>query len=122
LLKYLFIAIGFVSLGLGFLGIFVPLLPTTPFLLLSAVLFARSSKKLHSWLLNHKIFGKYIRNFLEEKTIPLRVKIYSISLLWTTILYAIFFVVEHTIWLQVLLLAVAVGVTIHILSYKTQKK
>lgn len=119
--KYLFFVVGIISLGLGIVGIFVPLLPTTPFLLLSAGLFARSSKKMHTWLLNHKIFGNYIRSFLEEKSIPLNVKICSVILLWFTILFSIFFVLEEKLWLQILLFAIAIGVTIHILHYKTRK-
>lgn len=119
--KYLFIIAGIISLGLGILGIFLPLLPTTPFILLSATLFARGSKKLYLWLLNHKIFGNYIRNFLQEKTIPLQIKICSVSLLWIMILFSAFFVVDDKIWLKVILVAIAIGVTIHILHYKTKK-
>jgi uncharacterized membrane protein YbaN (DUF454 family) len=78
-MEYLLIVLGIISLAVGILGIFLPLLPTTPFLLLSAFLFARSSEKLHSWLLNHKILGKYICDFLQDRTIPLRIKIISIS-------------------------------------------
>ncbi|MDR2626822.1 MAG: YbaN family protein, partial [Dysgonamonadaceae bacterium] len=63
-MKYVFISFGFLSLALGILGIFLPLLPTTPFLLLSAFLFARSSQRLYNWLLNHRILGNYIRVFL----------------------------------------------------------
>jgi uncharacterized membrane protein YbaN (DUF454 family) len=121
-MKYLLIVLGIISLGLGILGIFLPLLPTTPFLLLSAFLFARSSEKLHSRLLNHKILGKYIYNFLQDKSIPLRIKIISISMLWTTIICSIIFVANGKIWLQILLFAIAAGVTVHILSYKTKKK
>ncbi|MCL2039394.1 MAG: YbaN family protein [Bacteroidetes bacterium] len=121
MLKYLFVFIGIISLGLGILGIFLPLLPTTPFLLLSTILFARSSKKLHNWLINHKVFGNYIRNFIEEKSIPLKVKISSTLLLWFTILFSIFFVIEDKTWLQILLFAIAIGVTIHILHYKTKR-
>jgi uncharacterized membrane protein YbaN (DUF454 family) len=112
--------VGFISLALGILGIFLPLLPTTPFLLLSAALFARSSPRFYHLLLNHKVLGSYIRNFLIEKTIPLRIKILSISLLWLTILGSLFFVVEKT-WLQVLLAVIALAVTIHILSFKTAR-
>ena len=119
--KYLFIFIGIISLVLGFLGIFIPLLPTTPFLLLSAMLFARSSKKLYNWLINHKVFGGYIRSFLEEKSIPLKIKISSTFLLWATILFSIFFVIEDKILLQILLFAISIGITIHILHYKTKK-
>jgi Uncharacterized protein conserved in bacteria len=120
-MKYVLTALGIISLGLGILGIFLPLLPTTPFLLLSAILFSRSSKRLHVWLLNHKVFGKYISDFQEHKTIPLRVKIYSTTLLWLTILCSVIFVVNEKLWLQILLIAIATGVTIHILSYKTKK-
>jgi uncharacterized membrane protein YbaN (DUF454 family) len=119
-MKYIFVFLGIISLGLGVLGIFLPILPTTPFLLLSAFLFARSSQRLHAWLLNHKILGKYIRNFLQEKAIPLHIKIYSISVLWLTIICSITFAASGKLWLQILLAAVAVGVTIHILSYKTK--
>jgi uncharacterized membrane protein YbaN (DUF454 family) len=120
-MKYLLIVLGIISLGLGILGIFLPLLPTTPFLLLSAFLFAHSSEKLHSWLLNHKILGKYIHDFLQDRTIPLRIKIISISMLWATIICSIIFVANGKLWLQILLFAIAAGVTVHILSYKTKK-
>ena len=122
MIKYLLAFTGIISLGLGIFGIFIPLLPTTPFLLLSAALFARSSKKLHNWLLGHRVFGNYISSFLEEKSIPMRIKIISISLLWISILFAAFFVVNNKICLQVLLFAIAIGVTIHILHYQTTKK
>jgi uncharacterized membrane protein YbaN (DUF454 family) len=120
-MKYLLIVLGIISLVAGILGIFLPLLPTTPFLLLSVFLFARSSEKLHSWLLNHKILGKYICDFLQDRTISLRIKIISISMLWSTIICSIIFVANGKLWLQILLFAIAAGVTVHILSYKTKK-
>lgn len=116
----LYVILGSVSLALGILGIFLPLLPTTPFLLLTATLYFKSSPRLYGWLINHKQFGPYIRNFRENRAIPLRVKIFSVSLLWLTILYSAFFVVPH-IWLKVVLIVVAAGVTRHILSFKTLK-
>jgi uncharacterized membrane protein YbaN (DUF454 family) len=120
-MKFLLVIIGIASLCLGILGIFLPILPTTPFLLLSAMLFARSSERLYKWLLYHKILGKYIRDFLQEKAISLRIKIFSISVMWMAMLYAIFFVAGSMLWLQILLFVVAAGITIHILSYKTKK-
>ena len=118
--KIILTIIGLITLGLGIAGIFVPVLPTTPFLLLSATLFLKSNRKLYDWLMNHPKLGPYISNFLEHKAIPLRVKILSISILWITLLYCTFFVTEK--WpLQVLFITIAVGVTIHILSYKTLK-
>ena len=121
-MKTLFVLLGAVSLLLGLVGIFVPLLPTTPFLLLAAALWVRSSPKLYVWLLSHRRLGPYIRNFRENRAIPLRAKILSVTLLWATLLYCIFFVVEEWWWAQLALLAVAVGVTWHILSFATLRK
>ncbi|MDR0371553.1 MAG: YbaN family protein [Prevotellaceae bacterium] len=118
-MKILLSIIGLVSLGVGLLGIFLPLLPTTPFLLLSATLFAKSSDRLYNWLITHKAFGECIRNFRENKTIPLRVKIISIGMMWTVMLCSIFLVLGGRLWLQAMLFVIAVGVTVHILSYKT---
>lgn len=120
--KTLFVVLGALSLLLGLVGIFVPLLPTTPFLLLAAALWVRSSPRLYAWLLAHRRLGPYIRNFRENRAIPLRAKIYSVTLLWATLLYCIFFVVEEWWWAQLALLAVAVGVTWHILSFATLRK
>lgn len=91
--KIIFRILGFTSLILGIIGIALPILPTTPFLLLSSFLFLKSSEKLYNWLLNNKILGQYIKDFQIEKSIPLKVKISSISLLWLTIsTSAIFFI------------------------------
>ncbi|MEL5893146.1 YbaN family protein [Bacteroides sp. GD17] len=117
-MKIICIIVGTVSLALGIIGIFVPLLPTTPFLLLTAALYFRGSPRLYQWLLNHKYFGTYIRNFRENKAIPLRAKVISLLLMWGTMLYCIFFLIPLT-WIKVLLLLVAAGVTWHILSFKT---
>lgn len=107
-----------VCVFLGVLGVFLPLLPTTPFLLLAAYLFSRSSERFYNWLMNHRIVGNYIRNYREKKGISLKVKISSLSLLWVTILYSAFFVVG-LLWVKILLLLIAAAVSIHILSFKT---
>lgn len=120
-MKTICILLGTLSLALGILGIFLPLLPTTPFLLLTAALYFKGSPRLYKWLLNHKYFGTYIRNFRENKAIPLRAKIVSLLLMWGTMLYCIFFLIP-LIWVKVILFLVAVGVTYHILSFKTLKK
>ena len=117
----IFLAIlGCAALALGVVGIFVPLLPTTPFLLLAAALWVRSSPRLYEWLLAHRCFGEYIRNFRENKAIPLRAKIISLVLMWGTMLYCIFFLIPF-IWVKILLGLIAAGVTYHILSFKTLK-
>ena len=120
-MKTICIILGTISLGLGILGIFLPLLPTTPFLLLTAALYFKGSPRLYQWLLNHKYFGTYIRNFRENKAIPLRAKIISLLLMWGTMLYCIFFLIP-SVWVKILLFLIAAGVTYHILSFKTLKK
>jgi len=121
LIRWVLIAAGTIFLGLGILGIFLPILPTTPFLLLAAACYARSSKRFYNWLINNKWFGSYIKNYQEGKGVPLKVKVYTISLLWITILFSAFFIV-HILWLKVLLILIAVGVTIHVLTIKTYKQ
>ena len=118
-MKIIFLVLGITSLTLGLIGVVLPLLPTTPFVLLSAYLFARSSPKLHNWLLNNSMFGKYIRDYRNEKAIPLKVKIISVSMLWGTILYSMFFLINDKWYLQLLLLTIATVVSFHILSLKT---
>lgn len=113
---------GVVSLMLGVVGIFLPLLPTTPLLLLSAWCFVRSSQRLYDWLMHHPRLGEYIRNFHEYRAIPLRVKIISVTLVWLTLGYCVVAVVDEWWWAQVGLLLLAAAISWHILSYATLKK
>jgi len=113
-----FIILGHVFTGLGAAGIFLPLLPTTPFLLLAAACYAKGSKKFYDRLMNHRVLGGYIKNYRKKRGIKLKVKIYVLVLLWATIGISAFFIVKF-LWVKILLLAIAGGVTIHILSFKT---
>lgn len=79
--RWLWIAFGGVAVGLAIIGAVLPLLPTTPFLLVAAFAFARSSPRLHAWLLGHKRFGPLIRNWQEHGAISRRTKIISLSLM-----------------------------------------
>ena len=117
--KAIFNILGFFFVGLGIIGIFVPLLPTTIFLIIAAYFFAKSSEKYYNWLITNKYFGKFIKDYREGKGVPLKAKTISITILWTTILYSIFFVVTE-IWLKILLIVVAIGVSWHLLSLKTR--
>ena len=119
-MKYLLIFLGSLSLALGVIGIILPVLPTTPFLLLAAALYIRSSEKLYQWLINQKYLGTYIRNFREHKAIPLHAKIISISMIWITLTYCAITVSEE-IWVKALFLILATAITWHILTYKTLK-
>jgi uncharacterized membrane protein YbaN (DUF454 family) len=120
-MKVIWIIAGSVSLALGIIGIFVPLLPTTPFLLLAAAAYGKGSARLYNRLLNQKYVGPYIRRFRENKAIPLRAKIYAVTLLWATIGYCIIFP-DLPLWVRIMLGCIAAGVTRHILSFKTLRK
>lgn len=118
-MKIILIILGSISLSLGVIGIFVPLLPTTPLLLVASWCFFKSSDKLYRKLIESKYLGTYIRNFKENRIIPIKTKIYIITLLWISLIYCIFFVAEEMLWLQIILAIILIGVTIHILSYKS---
>ena len=120
-IRWVLIAAGTIFVGLGTLGIFLPILPTTPFLLLAAACYARSSKRFYDRLINNKWFGAYIKNYREGKGIPLKVKVYTISLLWITILFSAFFFIS-IFWVRVVLILIAVGVTVHVLIIKTYRQ
>ena len=118
LMRYVYLWLGVISLGLGLLGIPLPLLPTTPFLLLAAWLFAKSSRRYYHWLMHHKYLGPYIKNYREKGGVTRKIKISSITLLWVTITLSALFAVELW-WVRGLLFAIALGVTYHIARLKT---
>jgi uncharacterized membrane protein YbaN (DUF454 family) len=99
--------------ALGVLGIFLPLLPTTPFLLLGAACYARSSERWYGWLVGNRWFGPYIRHYREGRGISRRRAAVALALLWLTIGYSALVVVSAW-WLRLALLAVAGGVTAHL--------
>ncbi|MDZ7777454.1 MAG: YbaN family protein [Bacteroidales bacterium] len=108
MIKALLIISGSVSLGIGILGIFVPGLPTTSFLLLTAYLWARSSNRLYNKLLNNKYLGPYITEFRKNKGMTLQQKIYSIAMMWTMIGISTYFFIENR---TVDYIVIAVGLT-----------
>ena len=113
-----FVIAGTISLLLGIIGIIIPILPTTPFLLLAAICYTRGSKRLYNAFLNNRFVGTYIRNYLEGKGMPLRMKIWTLALLWLVILCTAFCVTNNLI-VRIILAVVLVGVTIHVLKIKT---
>ncbi len=118
--QILFLTLGTIFVAVGIIGIFIPVLPTTPFLLLAAVLYAKSSKKFYMWLLNNRICGKFIKDYKEGKGIPLKIKIMTIILLWTAIGSSIVFAI-NILWVKILLVLVAIGVTLHIIRIRPIK-
>ncbi len=106
---------------LGILGIFLPLLPTTPFLLLAAACYFRSSERFYNWLINNKWLGNYIKDYREKKSIQIKIKVITLFILWLAIGYSVFFVVKIFLFRAILIL-IAIGVTIHVLSIRTSKQ
>ena len=119
--KVVFIIIGLICVFLGLVGIFVPVLPTTPLLLLAAYFFARSSNRVLHWLLNNRWFGRYIRNYREGRGMAVRDKVITLLTLWVSIGLTILFIVENN-WVRLLLFGVASGVTLHLLQIKTYRQ
>lgn len=118
LAQILLIIIGTISIALGILGIFLPLLPTTPFLLLGASCYIKGSERLYIWLINNRFLGAYIKNYHEKKGISLKSKILAISMLWITMFFSMFFL-QSMLYIRILLLFIALCVTWHIASQKT---
>ncbi|MEL0083883.1 MAG: YbaN family protein [Gammaproteobacteria bacterium] len=111
-LRTVLFTIGGISLALGVIGIFLPLLPTTPFLLLTAACYLRSSPRFYHWLLSHPVLSKYLLAYLDGKGIPRRAKIYTTLPLWISLLFSSYLV--PLTWVRIGLLAIGVAVTIYI--------
>ncbi|MDF1615886.1 YbaN family protein [Petrocella sp. FN5] len=118
--KYFLLTIGTIAVFLGVLGIFLPLLPTTPFLLLASYCYLRSSKKMYHWIMNHKTFGSYIHNYIEYKAIKKRTRISALLFLWGSLGFSIY--LAPIFHVKILLVAIGTGVTIHLITLKTMPK
>ncbi len=120
-MRPLLIGCGTLCVGLGTLGILLPLLPTTPFLLLAAWCYARSSRRFYRWLLTNSWFGGYIRNYRAGRGIPLKQKVLTLLLLWLTIGYSAWRSVDLW-WGRGVLLGIACGVTLHLMRIRTLRE
>ena len=118
--RRLLLIAGTLFTAIGIIGIFVPILPTTPFLLLAAACYIRSSQRFYDWLLNNRFFGVYLKNYIEGKGMPLRIKAFTVILLWITIALSMWLAAQGVV-VRVILALVAIGVTTHIILIKTTK-
>jgi len=105
------------ALAIGIIGIAVPLLPTTPLLLLAAACYLRGSERMQDWMLSNRLFGRYLRNYVEGNEIPTRVKAGTVTLLWAVIALSAVFMTTNTV-IRIILIVIAVGVTTHLLTMR----
>jgi uncharacterized protein len=119
--KWLLMSLGVLAMAVGLIGLVVPLLPTTPFLLLAAACFVRSSDTMYGRLTSNRLFGGFIRDYREQRGMSARAKIMALVLLWGVIGYTVLTAVDAA-WLRVLLAAIAVAVTLHLLRLRTLPK
>ena len=118
--RYLFVVLGSLFVGLGVLGILLPGLPTTPFLLLAAACYVRGSKRLHNWLLGHRLCGRFIRDFQQNRALPLRTKILALLLMWTMILISALLLVK-TLVVSIVILSVGIIGSVVMIAIPTSK-
>lgn len=109
--------LGHVSLALGLIAIVIPVLPTTPFLLLASYCFYKSSERLHAWLMNHPLLGDKLRDYIEHRSVSRRTKITAIAFLWTSLLVSMILI--NIGYIRVIMAIVGSAVTIHLLSLRT---
>lgn len=116
--KHIYIFLGTLFVVLGVIGMFVPLMPSTVFLLLAAACYARGSQQFYDWLINHPTLGSTIRHYRDGLGLPLRQKLMTMLLLWSTIGASGYFFVDKG-WVKIMLVVIATGVSLHLLSLKT---
>jgi uncharacterized membrane protein YbaN (DUF454 family) len=128
LVRTLWLVAGTICMVLGAIGLVLPLLPTTPFLLAAAACYFKSSPRMHKWLLNNKWFGEYIRNYTEGKGLTKRTKITALGVLWATIAFSTFFILDRLLSpllvlpMQIIMIGVATVVSAYILKLPTFRK
>jgi uncharacterized membrane protein YbaN (DUF454 family) len=118
--KIIFAAAGFVLVGIGAVGVVLPLLPTTPFLILAAILFSKSNDRLQKWLLQNRVFGPYFRHYELGTGVSRSLKIRTIVVLWLGLIISAF--IKNIIWVWIVLAIVGICVTAHILMIMDKQK
>jgi uncharacterized membrane protein YbaN (DUF454 family) len=118
-MKILLIGAGFLLLALGAVGVFIPVLPTTPFVLVAAACFGSASPRLYRWLAGTRFFGHFIENYRNKTGVPIRTKAAALIFLWALLVLSM--VMSRTLWVTALLLVVGAAVTAHILLIRTKK-
>ena len=119
-IRILLLGCGFLFTFLAFLGAILPLVPTTPFLIVAAACFYRSSDRFYKMIMYNRYFGQYLRDYKSGKGIPLRVKIAALIFLWISTLVSVFLFIPY-LWLEIVVIAINLAVTVHLYLIPTQK-
>ena len=112
--KIILISLGWLCVCLGFVGIFVPGIPTTIFLIIALWAFTKSSEKLRNWLIHHKKFGPFLSNWQEHKVVPRRAKILMVALMSLAVI--LFYYSSQSLILTIGLIIILVSVAIYVIS------
>jgi len=115
--EYVFLVLGTLSLGIGMIGVLLPVLPTTPFLLMAAFFYLRSSKRMYNWMLSHKVFGSYIYCYMKHRGVSQKAKNGTLIFLWSMLILSMSFIPGWQI--KIILVIVGVAVSTHIMLLKT---
>ena len=118
--RLIFMSFGFTFLVIGAVGIVIPILPTTPFIIVSAFCFSKSSKRFERWISQNRYFGSYIENYKTKKGVPRDVKLQSIVFLWIMLIIS-GLIFSNSVYIPIILVVVGVAVTLHIALLKTRE-
>lgn len=118
--RIFFFSLGVAFVGIGAVGVALPVLPTTPFILVAAACFGKSSKRAEKWISNNRYFDSYIKNYRNNEGVPIDVKRNSIIFLWIMLIISSIFI--NKLIMYIILAIIGICVTIHILLLKTKKE
>jgi uncharacterized membrane protein YbaN (DUF454 family) len=121
IVRIVLLGCGFLFALLALLGALLPLLPTTPFLLVSAACFYRSSAKFYHLIFYNPLFGHYLRDYKEGRGVPLRVKALALTFTWSSTIVSVIFFIPW-LWLKILVIAISAAITVHVLMIRTRKQ
>lgn len=119
--RWFWLLMGLVLTVIGFIGIIIPGLPTTIFMILAAACFFRSSQGLYDWVINHKYFGAHVKNYREGKGMPIKAKVFSLVMMWVFVIFALFFSIpDNLIFYKTMIFLAALFGTKTILNLPTK--
>ncbi len=121
MMRGVYVVVGTIALVIGAIGIFLPVIPTTPLVILAAACYYRGSERLHAWILSSRRFGETIKNYQEGRGLTRDTKVRAISMMWASIIISAWFFVSN-LFVRVAMIGVAIGVTVYLVRLPTMEK